>query len=38
MIIIKAGAELVPIIVLLGSSIAILIYIIWLIICIFKEM
>lgn len=40
MIIIKAGAELDPIIafILLGSSIAILIYTIWLIISVFKEM
>lgn len=38
MIIIKACAELDPIIALLGSSIAILIYTIWLIISVFKEM
>ena len=38
MIIIKAGAELGSIITLLGSSIAILIYTIWLIISVFKEM
>lgn len=40
MIIIKSGAELEPMIafILLGISIAILIYAIWLIISVFKEM
>ena len=40
MIIIKSGVELEPIsaFILLGSSIAILIYAIWLVISIFKEM
>ena len=40
MIIIKGGAELDPIsaFILLGSSIAILIYAIWIVIIVFKEM